>query len=185
MFCVEDSIYEVYWITRNRIEYGYGNKAHYIGYPTKDGASHLILTQAPLAIRRMASEEEKLVAYAFLDFCLSYEGQHRATKISDFFMSVRKDVLEEELTDLMDERVFLTMPGSDKSAPIKDYVDIEQDGKTLHELFDHARPWGVLPGELYSILEEELEQYFAGAITEDMLIDHLENRVGLFFKERK
>ena len=183
--CVEDYIHEMYYITSNRIEYGYGDKIYYTGYPTKEGAAHLMRTEASLAIRRTASEEEKLVAYAFLDFCLSYEGQRRATKISDFFMSVRKDVLEEELTDLMDERVALTVPGGDKSTPIKDCVDIGQDGKTMHELFDRARPWGVLPEELYSILEEELEQYFAGAIAEDMVVDHLENRVGLYFKERK
>lgn len=185
LFCVEDTIFEMYNITSNRIEYGYGDKFHYIGYPTKDGAAHLIWTQAPLAIRRTASEEEKLVAYAFLDFCLSYEGQRRATKIFDFFSSVRKDVLEEELTDLMNDKIVIAVPGNDISVPVKDCVDIEQDGKTLHELFDHARPWGFLPGELRNILEEELEQYFAGAITEDMVIDRLENRVGLYLKERE
>lgn len=33
------------------------------------------------------------------------------------------------------------------------------------------------------ILYEELEYYFKGGITEDMLIDHLNNRVGLYLKE--
>ena len=34
------------------------------------------------------------------------------------------------------------------------------------------------------ILSEERDLYFAGDITEDMLIDHLENRVGLYLGER-
>lgn len=183
VYCNEAYFQEVYHITMNRIIYG--EKFHYIGYPTKNGAAHLIRTQDPLAIRRTASEEEKLVAYAFLDFCLSYEGQRRATKIMDFLTSVRKDVLEEELNELMDEKIYVTVPSTNKLIPVKDCVDIEQDGMTLHELFDNARPWGFLPKELRNILEEELEQYFAGAITEDMVIDHLENRVGLYLKERE
>lgn len=182
VFCNESYFQEVYLITMYRVMYG--ENFRYIGYPTKDGAAHLIRTQDPIAIRRTASEEEKLVAYAFLDYCLSYEGQRRATKIMEFLTSVRKDVLEEELNELMSERIYVTDPGSNKSVPVKDCMDREQDGKILHELYDNARAWGVLPDELFNILEEELEQYFAGAITEDMVIDHLENRVGLYLDER-
>lgn len=40
------------------------------------------------------------------------------------------------------------------------------------------------PEELGNIMREELEQYFAGTMTEDMLIDHLESRVGLYLGER-
>lgn len=34
-------------------------------------------------------------------------------------------------------------------------------------------------------MSEELGQYFAGEITEEMVISHLENRVGLYLEERK
>ena len=183
IFCRDTYLFETYKITWDRLKYG--EKIHYIGYPTKNGASHKISTWEPLAIRRTASEEEKLAAYAFLDFCLSYEGQRRAAMNSGFLMSVRKDVLEEVQLVNADETVIVVPQGGDKSVYVKDYVDPEKDGKILHELFDQAEPWGTLPKELVEILEGELGQYFSGAITEDMLIDHLENRVGLYLKERK
>ena len=63
-------------------------------------------------------------------------------------------------------------------------MDIERDRETLLELIDSAEPSKAFSRELRDILFEELDQYFAGSITEDMLIDRLENRIGLYLGER-
>lgn len=182
LLCGEAIIMRPENIAENRI--WYGGKAHYIGYPTKDGAAHFMRAGSTLAIRRSASEQEKIAACAFVKLCLSYEGQSLAAKDFTFNMSVRRDVLEEQIAG-MDESLGFSMPGSEEYFRLGDNMDIEQDRKTLMDLIDQARPIQFFPRELQHILWEELEQYFAGTITEDMVIDNLESRVGLYLKERE
>lgn len=160
----------------------YGEDANYIGYPTKDGATHYIESSSPLAIRRTATEEEKDAAAAFIRLCLSYEGQSLAAKDLNFGLSVRSDVLEEQITS-MDEHTAVFASGFEPFI-LGDDLNIDLDRKTLLDMIDKARPLRYLPTELGTILSEELEQYFSDVITEDMLIDHLESRVGLYLEER-
>ncbi len=161
----------------------YGEDANYIGYPTKDGAAHFIESYgSPLAVRRTATEEEKAAAGAFISLCLSYEGQSQAAKAVNFGLSVRRDVLEEQIA-AMNEHTELFASGLGQHT-LGDDLDIELDRQTLLDMIDTARPWRSFPAELNDILFEELELYFSGTITEDMLIDHLESRVGLYLGER-
>lgn len=180
--CNEENILSPEDVALDRIRYG--GKAHFIGYPTKDGASHFIEADHPLVIRRSASEKEKVIACAFLKLCLSYEGQSQAAKDYSFNLSVRRDVLEEQIIT-MDPKAGVLVPGSNESFYVSDDMNIEQDRKTLWELIDQARPIEYFPRELLDILWEELEQYFSGTITEDMVINNLESRVGLYLEERK
>ena len=158
----------------------YGERAHFIGYPTETGARSLIWTEGPLAVRKTASDREKLVAYAFLDLCLSYDGQVKMKKTISFDLSVRWDVLEKQIATIGEK-----FQGKGDVVFNDETRDTEQDWKTMQDLLDHAKPYGMLPPELRDILIEELEQYFSGALPEDMLIDHLESRVGLYLEERK
>ena len=100
----------------------------------------------------------------------------------NFGLSVRKDVLEEQINS-MSKGTSVGIYGFDQIV-IGDNMNIELDGKTLHDLLDKAKPIRYFPLELRNILYEELEAYFADAITEDMLIEHLESRVGLYLGER-
>lgn len=160
----------------------YGEDANYIGYPTKDGGAHFIEGDSPLAIRRTATEEEKAVAAAFINLCLSYEGQALAAKELNFALSVRWDMLEDQIA-AMDENSmpFIVDLGQ---ITLGDDLNVELDRKTLLDLIDQAKPRKYFPPELRNILSEELDQYFAGGITEDMVIHNLESRVGLYFGER-
>ena len=163
----------------------YGEDANCIGYPTKDGSAHYVSGSAPLAIRRTATAEEKEVAVAFLSLLLSYEGQQLLAEDINFGMSVRWDMLEEQ-TAAMKEDTEVEMGDFPRlSFSLGDQVDVERDRATLLHLIETAEPRRQLPGELDDILYEELEQYFNGIITEDMLIDHLESRVGLYLNERR
>lgn len=161
----------------------YGENANYIGYPARDGAAHFIADNNQLAIRRTATEEEKEVAGAFISLCLSYEGQLLASKDLNFYLSVRKDVLEEQIA-AMDQNTVAYVVYFDEFR-LGDDLNIERDRETLLDLIGKARPMKYFPVELQNILFEELEPYFSGAITEDMVISHLESRVGLYLEERK
>lgn len=162
----------------------YGEGANYIGYPTKDGGAHFIESKgSPLAVRRTASEAEKEAAFAFIKLCLSYEGQSQAAKNVGFGLSVRRDVLEKQISS-MDENTVAYVNGFDQFR-LGDQLNVEVDRKTLLDMVDGARPWKYFPKELREVFFEELDQYFSGTITEDMLIDHLESRVGLYLGERK
>lgn len=161
----------------------YGEDANYIGYPTKDGSAHFIESGgSPLAIRRTATEEEKVVACAFIDLCLSYEAQAQAAKELNFALSVRWDMLEDQIA-AMDEKSRPSL-GTLGQITLGDDLNVELDRKTLLDLIDRAKPRKYFPPELRNILFEELGQYFAGDITEDMVIHNLESRVGLYFGER-
>lgn len=160
----------------------YGDDANYIGYPTKDGAAHFISATFPLAVRRTATREEKAVAGAFLSMLLSYEGQTLAAKDLNFELSVRRDVLEEQIAS-MDSRTTAYVYGFDQFT-LGSALNVDLDRRTLLDMIDTAKVNEYYPAELMSLIREELGAYFSGTITEDMLIDHLENRVGLWLKER-
>lgn len=181
MLCNELSIARPEEIALCRIFYG--EDINYIGYPTKDGSAHFIEGDSPLAIRRTATEEEKAVAAAFIGMCLSYEGQVQAAKERNFALSVRWDMLEEQIA-AMNERSLPFVMGVGQFE-LGDDLNVELDRKTLLDLIDQAKPRRYFPPELQNILFEELSQYFAGEITEEMVINNLESRVGLYFGERK
>lgn len=161
----------------------FGEDAYYVGYPTGDGAAHFIDASSMLSIRRSAAKEEKEAAAAFITQCLSYEGQKQAAADSNFRLSVRRDVLEEQIAAMGKERVHIFDSDLDDVRLGSD-LDIERDRETLLDMIDRARPVRELPDELQDIIYEELTAYFAGNITEDMLTDHLESRVGLYLGER-
>ena len=163
----------------------YGEGANYIGYPTKDGSVHYLESSSPLAVRRTATREEKEVAIAFINFLLSYEGQQLLAKGTSFEMSVRQDMLEEQIAAMSGSTRVNIGNFTRFEFSLGDQVDVELDRNTLLHWIEIAEPRKRLPGELSDILYEELEGYFSGTITEDALIDHLESRVGLYLNERK
>ena len=136
---------------------------------------------SPLVVRRTAAEEEKEAAMAFIRLCLSYEGQLRASKDLNFGLSARRDVLEEQIAAMAEDTAVDTLGFG--QIVLGDDLDIELDRKALLDMVDKARPLRYFPMELMNIMSEELEQYFSDTITEEMVIDHLESRVGLYLEE--
>lgn len=161
----------------------YGEDINYIGYPSEEGSKHYLNGRSPIAIRRTATKEEKEIACAFISLLLSYDCQSKMSKGVNFSLSVRKDVLEEQINSVNEN----SMPYASGFEQIKlgDRVDNVQDAGTMYDLIDKAIPRKYFPRELNSILSDELSQYFSGTITEKILIDHLENRVGLYLEERQ
>ena len=157
----------------------YGEDANYIGYPAKDGGMHYMIPSGMLSIRRTATKEEKEAAAAFLALYLSYEGQVHAAKDINYNLSVRRDVLEEQITSMRSQWHMFYFGDID----IGDNMDIERDKETLLNIIDRAKPESSFPKELWNIISEEREQYMSGSITKDMLIEHLENRIELYLGE--
>ncbi|MCI9071208.1 MAG: carbohydrate ABC transporter substrate-binding protein [Lachnospiraceae bacterium] len=160
----------------------YGEEANYIGFPAREGAAHYIYGQDPLAVRITATDEEKRVAGTFLRMLLSEEGQTEGMKDPNFWLSVRKDVLEEQIAQV-NEQSMPTIYGFTQITLGEDY-DREYDARFLYELLEKARPRKYFPKDLNTILIEEVYAYTDGTITEEELIKRLTRRVELYLAEQ-
>lgn len=159
----------------------YGRDANYIGYPARDGSAHYIDSNCLLTVRATASDEEKRIAGAFLQILLSREMQLEGAKDSSFWLSVRRDVLEEQIGQVNESSMPITY-GFDQIILGDDY-DREYDARLLDKLLENARPRRYFPRELNNILMEEMEEYIAGVITDEALIERLTKRVELYLAE--
>ena len=160
----------------------YGEKMQYVGFPTGEGAVHYVRSQEPLALRKTAGEKEKQLALLFMKYVMSEENQLASSKMSDFGLSIRKDVLERQF-DAMDETTLIQGRAMEQNVPLGDKLDVAADKNILFALLADAKPRTEFPSELNRIFMEELGTYFMGGIKENDLIEHLENRVGLYLKE--
>ena len=160
----------------------YGEEANYIGFPAREGSAHYIYGGDPLTVRITATEEEKRVAGTFLRMLLSEEGQTEGMKDPNFWLSVRKDVLEEQIAQV-NETSMPTIFGFTQIRLGEDY-DREYDARFLYELLEKARPLRDIPKELNAILIEEVSAYTDGTITEEELIERLTKRVELYLAEQ-
>lgn len=139
----------------------------------------------PITIRGSAEREEKKAAYLFLREFLSYEGQLAADKSSiNFFLSVREDSLEDQITRtrkqiLENEKGMLTKEQLELLQRQLDEAEIR-----FKELYRTAKYKPNLPNELLDIIWEEVYGYIDGELPRDMALEHLKNRVDLFFSEQ-
>lgn len=163
-----------------------GDRLRFIGYPSGEGSKHYIEGGNPITIRVNATAEEKRLAHSFFQFLLSYDAQLEAVSAEsnyNYHMSVRKDVLEEQI-NRMDEYSYTSLHGFPQFS-LGDQVDKELDGAALYGLLEKAEPKQYMPRELGNIFWEELDNYLSRNTTEDILIEHLGNRVGLYLSELK
>ncbi len=160
----------------------YGEKLQYSGYPTKNGGKHFLSSSQPITIRKNASKEEITLACLFFQMLLSYDVQAEAITNDRLSFSVRKDVLEKQLA-AVNEDTYASAPGIEQ-IQLGDGVDNTKDRETFYYLLDNAMPQKYLPKELNGIFMEELNQYFNGEMTVDMVLEHLENRVQLYLEEK-
>ena len=159
-----------------------GDHANYVGYPTSDGAKHYLSTGSPIAVSAAATEEERKIAHTFINMVLSYDTQAAMAKSRSFCMSVREDVLDEQVDAINthDDVPILHFPQIQLE---EDQIDNEADRKTLRELMEGAIPEKKMPRELQRLMIEELEGYFTDAIDENTIINNLTNRVSLYLAE--
>ena len=163
--------------------FAYGDRVNYIGFPSKNGARPVIRGGDPMVMRKNATKEEKELAYAFLEILLSEEILSKATDDLNYKLSVRKDVLAEQLAGVGE----WDMPYATGFEPIslEGAVDHGKDAELLYGLLEKAEPRTGFPRELSRLILEEVQSYLDGTVTEDIVIQNLTNRVGLYLEERK
>lgn len=155
--------------------------ANIVGFPDNTGAKHRLVGSHVLAIRNTASDTDKAIAAEFAKMLLSYEVQQKMTRSPNFHLSVRTDILEEQIHSVK-KGDWVTITSEDLGFYLEE-PDNEENGRVLKEILENSE---VFHEEGYiGILVEEFSSYFKGEITEDMLIDHLNNRVGLYLEEQK
>ena len=154
----------------------------YIGYPSEDGAVHLIEGSDPLCVRANSSDEEKKVAFTFLKFLMSYDVQKSRNNAYTQW-SARKEVLEEQFENV-DDNSISSLIGFPQIS-LEEYGSFNEDYATLCELLSDAKPKRALPRELQNILVEEVSAYLDGNLSEEVMTAHLTDRVELYLKEQK
>lgn len=161
----------------------YGDRVNYIGFPSGSGAKTVINCAEPMVMRKNATKEQKELAYAFLEILLSEEIQSEAANDLNYKLSSRKDVLAEQLANVSED----DLPNAPGFEPItlNGAIDYEKDAELLYRLLEKAEPKTGFPRELYQLIIGEILGYFDDTVTEDMVIQNLTNRVGLYLEERK
>lgn len=160
----------------------FGEERFYVGYPTEDGGKHFLSGSDPVAVRKTASNEDKKAAFTFLRELLSYAGQKALSTDANYHISIRKDIMEEQLEEEI--RSLLSQETEvDGIRTEKQREQMDREKAFFLELLEKAVPEPRLPSELEDILWTEFSDYFDGKITKDLLTDHLRNRVQLYFNE--
>lgn len=137
----------------------------------------------PVAIRKNATTEEKKVAIAFIKMLLSCDTQKSMSSDTNFFLSVRSDVLEEQIQSV-DSQSYPYVSGFEQRR-LGDLADYEKDSKLMYSLIESAHVKRGLSKELSDVLAEEFSLFFNDEIDDKTLIDHLENRVGMYISEKQ
>lgn len=159
------------------------DRIRYIGFPSQDGSVNYLAGSDPLCIRANATKEERQVAFAFLKFLLSEEGQKSVNDGIFGQWSVREDLVEGQFQELDESSVSNLIGFSPVS--IAGHLDSNRDFETFHALLKNAKPKRYVPVELRRILMEEVGAYLEGGIPEDELTKNLTDRVTLYLKEQK
>ncbi len=160
----------------------YGEKAKIKGFPRKNGAKNLISSSHVCVIRKTASAEEKETAREFAKMLLSKEMQAAMTKEDDFQLSIRTDVLKEQVF-AVEEKTWTCPAGFYEMGRYLEQPDNEANYAELTEIIKNSVAIYDNEDPYKSILEEEFSKYFAGEQSEDTVIDHLKNRIRLYIRE--
>ena len=158
-----------------------------IGYPTRNGARHVMAAIDPLAMRSTATEEEKEIAYTFLKVYLSKDAMMQ----DDRYFKVRKDALEQQLRNydngnnrIKEEKELMKEWGLNPNT-LSTNPDLlwDKDVEFLEGLIRNSIPGKAFPTGLQTVFDEEFGEYLDGKISGSALDDHLRNRVWLYLQE--
>lgn len=176
--CLGEFVYLYYASAIAYYDARLGEAVNYVGFPGRDGSCHYISMEAPVVIRKTASDKEKDAALLFLRGLLEKDVQ--ADLVKKFGFSVRKDVFEEQLKNVEDEVTYII-----EGEKVLLSVDKEHIKDRIFSLYDKAEPYPSMPDGIGSALAEELQEYFHGVKRPEEVQKVLQNRVQLYLNERK
>lgn len=150
---------------------------YWLGYPGWDGAETDMYPYDVFVMNSASSRKEG--AWDFLEFLLSEELQDTIGRNSDEF-PVRKDSFEKLLEGYTEFERDEEYGNAESKAPFS-----EADAKILRDQVGRGvfQSFGRRFG-LREILMEETAMYFAGDVTLEKTVKKIQNRVGIYLKER-
>lgn len=162
----------------------YWNRGFNCGYPGKNGAVNYLYTPSMIAVSKSAEKNEKEVAIAFFNMILSYEYQKDMAKSDSFAMSVRSDVLKEQIESVSKEsvaNVFDVLPFEPEAV-----IDKEEIERDLDTLIKKSIPYpNDKYREYFEILREEFAEYFENRITKEELVKRIKSRADIYLAEKE
>lgn len=182
ILCGREVFAEPYNLCGLRLRYGENVKC--IGFPHMEGGRHHLTSTGILAVRKNATDEEKKIAAEFFETLLSYDIQLKTVSggLSLRSFSVRTDVLEQQIEKSV-EKEGLRFNYSGEEEYILGPIDVDELRKELYEILENSIPSPDLQDDYHTILAEEFREYFNGNYSLEMLTDHLNNRLKLYFSE--
>ncbi len=148
-----------------------GNQSWDVGFPTASGEPCFIMDPS-MQLAVYSNSVNKEGAWAFLEFVLSEEEQSwYGTEFSGF--PVRKNAFDVYLTKPY--HPFVRMEGEAVS---------EETSERIRHMMDHIYPeQSMAGGELYKIINEEIQAFFAGDKTVEECVEIIQNRAQLYMDE--
>lgn len=156
----------------------YGDDIVIKGYPTADGREchNISITDAYSII---STSERKDGAWKFIKFSLANDNSG-----SGFSSNKQKlqDMVDAELSHAGEEKLstFYTAQG-----PFNYHYATQEEIDVVMHMIEHAELSVPSDSEIITIIEEELESYFAGSKTKDAAVAIIQDRVQLYLDERK
>ena len=148
----------------------YGSASSWKGYPSLSGEPyHKMSSQLRLSMNSASKNKEG--AWAFLEFLLSRENQERSRLLASF--PVRKDSFEQ----------YIRTPS--QTAEPKEIDAAAQDTALLMETIQASHMDNRnIDDDVFRIVCEESEAFFAGDKTVEEVTGLIQNRVQLYLSER-
>lgn len=156
-----------------------------VGMPKNSGAKNEICIPHALMLRKSASAEEKEIASEFLKMLLSKEAQLKMASSPNFHLSIRDDVLKEQLGKVKDGDMISMSFFSTPEDFIIEEPNSDEVERFLYSLVSKAFSRNGIDAEYENILDAEFSDYFNNGISAEMLKSHLSNRIGLYLKENQ
>lgn len=162
----------------------YGDMFTAVGYPCDNTSKHYLIPNHCLCISKTATEEEKNIAYDFLKYLLSEEGQtHLTSSGYNFGFPVISSVVETQIDRLSKGSPINSCFTPEEYINLKKEPDKELIKNEIEILLNNSVP-RYSDEDYKDILYEEFTDYYSGAISIDQLCDHLSNRICLYLKEQ-
>lgn len=181
VLCGHNVFAEPYHLCELRLVYGENVKC--IGFPHADGGKHHLTSAGVLAVRKNATDEEKKIAAEFFETLLSYDVQLKTVSdgLSLHSFSARTDILEQQIEKVVEKEGMSFI--SNGESYVLGTIDVDELRKELYEMLENSIPAPNYRDDYHNILAEEFEAYFSENNSLEMLTDHLNNRLKLYFRE--
>lgn len=182
---------------------------NYIGYPTMDGSSGILLDTSGDAYGILTTSTHKDAAWEFLESVILAEGEKNDTfdntyGLGDTYFPIMKDKLELQLNASLKNPYMTDAQGEflldQDGAPVRrqygttnyvnlgivtaDYIPLPEEVEQVRELIRQARTPSEYQEAVMSIIREEAAGYFNGDREAAETAEIIQNRIQVYLNEK-